>query len=194
MATKTTAVRLRPLRSDDLEALVSWRNDPYVRDNLLGYPLPVTRPMEQAWLDSALKPGDHEVHFAIERPPSRMIGLASLRAIDWIVRQSRLGIAIGDPASRGRGHGRAALAQTLAFAFREINLTRVYLEVADFNTPAIELYRTIGFVQEGTLRAHAFRHGKPCDVLVFGLLASEWYGASPSMRTARRRPSSGRVV
>lgn len=185
MASKTGPIRLRPLELGDLDALVLWRNDPYIREHLVGYRMPVTRSMEQEWLARAMQAGDREAHFAIETAPGKLIGVASLRAIDWVVRQARFGMMIGDAASRGRGYGRRVLDQILEFAFREINLERVYLEVADFNTPGVRLYKSAGFVQEGILRAHARRAGKPCDMLVFGLLRSEWRASAAA--GARRR-------
>ena len=186
MARKTRPIRLRPLVSGDLDVLVAWRNDPEVRDNLVGYPMPVTRAMEQAWLDRVMQSNEHEAHFAVETASGKLIGATSLRAIDWVVRQARFGMMIGDAASRGRGYGREILDQVLDFAFRDINLERVYLEVAAFNVPAIRLYRSAGFVQEGTLRAHAFRLGKPCDMLVFGLLRTEWRRSGGAPRGPRK--------
>ncbi len=189
MARKTAPLRLRPLASGDLDALVRWRNDPIVRDHLVGHRMPVSRAMEQDWLDRAMRSNPHEVHFAIERQPGRFIGIASLRAIDWIVRHARLGMMIGEATDRGRGYGREALAQVLRFAFRDINLERVHLHVADFNTPALRLYRSAGFVQEGTLRAHAWGPEGPCDLHLFGLMRAEWPEARPAGRSARRDPT-----
>lgn len=48
------------------------------------------------------------------------------------------------PEHRGQGLGRALVLQALR-GFQQRGLKRVYLEATAENTPAIELYRTIGF-------------------------------------------------
>ncbi|MEM7812333.1 MAG: N-acetyltransferase [Planctomycetota bacterium] len=48
------------------------------------------------------------------------------------------------PSARGRGVGRALLVRAL-LGFRESGLSRVSLEVTATNTPAIDLYRDLGF-------------------------------------------------
>lgn len=48
------------------------------------------------------------------------------------------------PEYRGLGLGRALILQSL-FGFREARVNRVYLEVTARNTPAVALYRSVGF-------------------------------------------------
>jgi RimJ/RimL family protein N-acetyltransferase len=55
------------------------------------------------------------------------------------------------PGWRGRGIGRALINETL-HAARRLGLTRVELTVHADNAPAIALYKSVGFQQEGVLR------------------------------------------
>ena len=68
-------------------------------------------------------------------------------------------------------------------AFDVLNLERVYLFVADYNARARNLYTTSGFKHEGTLRHHVALDGRYYDLLVMGLLRSEFADAASS-RTA----------
>lgn len=54
------------------------------------------------------------------------------------------------PAYRGLGLGRALVRQSLD-GFRRAGLLRVYLEVTAENTPAVRMYRTVGFRKAKTL-------------------------------------------
>ena len=47
--------RLRPLRAADRATSVRWRNDPDIRDNVLGYRFPITEAMEADWVGAVLK-------------------------------------------------------------------------------------------------------------------------------------------
>ena len=48
-------VVLRPLRAADRATSVRWRNDPDIRDNILGYRFPITEEMEAQWVDAVLE-------------------------------------------------------------------------------------------------------------------------------------------
>ena len=56
------------------------------------------------------------------------------------------------------------------FAFRDLNLHRVWLQFFDFNTRALKTYTAAGFVREGVMRDAAFIDGRFVDVVVMGKL------------------------
>lgn len=60
------------------------------------------------------------------------------------------------PAARRQGLGRAVVSALLEEAAR-LSLSSVYLEVRPSNTPAIALYRSLGF-EEVARRKHFYRH------------------------------------
>ncbi|HIC94568.1 MAG TPA: N-acetyltransferase, partial [Anaerolineae bacterium] len=62
----------------------------------------------------------------------------------------------------------------LGFAFREMNLHRVYLSVHDYNERAIRCYEKCGFRHEGRLREALFRDGRYHDELMMGILREEF--------------------
>ena len=62
----------------------------------------------------------------------------------------------------------------LRFAFGTLGLHRVFLQVNVTNQPAISLYRRLGFVEEGTLRAAAFLDGRFVDRLLLSMLSHEF--------------------
>jgi RimJ/RimL family protein N-acetyltransferase len=168
-------VRLRPVEAGDVDAAQKWHNDPATRDSQLGYPFPVSLPMEQAWLAKAQRSDGRGASFAVLRGANdQLIGFTMFDDIDWPARSARFGITIGDETARGQGFGREALSLMLKYGFLSLGLERIWLEVVAFNAPAASLYEAAGFVREGCLRSHAYVGGHRHDVLVLGLLRGEW--------------------
>jgi diamine N-acetyltransferase len=89
-----------------------------------------------------------------------------------------LGVGIYDPEYVGKGYGRDAIMTLLDWCFRILNLRRVALDTLAMNERAIRAYRACGFVEEGRLREHEYVDGRYVDVVVMGVLRSEWEKAS----------------
>jgi RimJ/RimL family protein N-acetyltransferase len=182
-------VLLRPLRASDHATSVRWRNDAEIRDHVLGYRFPVTKEMEAHWVDAVLKDQSRtRVVLAIEDKADRVfVGFVYLNNIDWFARNAEFGILIGEHSRQGRGLAKDALALVAGYAFRTLNMNRLYLRVVSFNKRALRLYRSFGFVEEGVQRHHAFLRGRYYDVVLMGLLRREFEErCSPSRR---KRPS-----
>ena len=94
--------------------------------------------------------------------------------IDWKNRKAVQGIFIGEKEYWGRGYGSDAIRALLGFAFREMNLHRVYLSVYDYNERAIRCYEKCGFRHEGRLRKARFSDGRYHDELMMGILREEF--------------------
>lgn len=165
---------LRPLRATDRAISVRWRNDPEIRDNILGYRFPITEAMEADWIDAVLKDQSRSrVVLAIEdKTDSACVGFVYLNNIDWFARNAEFGILIGERNRHGRGLAKEALCLVAGYAFETLNLHKLYLRVAAFNKRALALYRAFGFVEEGVQRQQAFRRGRYYDVVLMGLIRS----------------------
>ena len=66
---------------------------------------------------------------------------------------------------RRQGIGRALLEQSVAWA-REAGVRKLELHVFPWNTPAIALYESFGFVREGYRKAHYQRDGEEVDAIL----------------------------
>jgi RimJ/RimL family protein N-acetyltransferase len=165
-------VVLRPLRSADRVRSVRWRNDPDIRDNILGYRFPVTEAMESDWVDAVLKDQSRtRVVLAIEdKSDGALVGFVYLNNIDWFARNAEFGILIGERSRHGKGLAREALSLVADYAFESLNLHKLYLRVVAFNKRALRLYRAFGFVDEGVQRQQAYLRGRYYDVLLMGLI------------------------
>lgn len=170
-------VRLRAVEREDLPHFVEWFSDPEVRRYLDMY-LPFSLAQEERWFENLQDRMEKKeiVMLTIETSDGAHIGNISLFDINWKGRHAELGITIGDKDYWNRGYGTDAIQTMLGVAFDEMNLHRVFLRVHADNARAIHVYNKIGFQKEGTLRESVFREGTYHDMVVMGVLQSEFQG------------------
>jgi RimJ/RimL family protein N-acetyltransferase len=104
----------------------------------------------------------------------RLIGFVAIHSIEWNNQAGLLSIGIGDAEYRGRGYGSDALRLALRYAFDELNLYRVGLDVIAGNAAAVRAYERAGFRREGAARGAVLRDGQRQDRLFMGILREEW--------------------
>ena len=171
-------IYLRALETSDLDRLHKWHNDRSLYEMLGGPFRFVRKQATQAWLENKtafLSYGSDEIRLAIcVKGSDKHIGNISLHQINWIVRQARLEILIGDPEERSKGYGQAAVRQLLSYAFGDLGLRKIYLEALADNGVAIHLYEKCGFKIEGRFKNHVFKQGGWKDVIFFGIFADDY--------------------
>ena len=94
---------------------------------------------------------DDSVHFAIVDEEDNWIGTISLKHIDKEVGQAEYAI-ITSSKVHGKGYAYKASTELINYAFNDLHLQRVYLNVASDNLRAINFYKRFGFIYEGTFR------------------------------------------
>lgn len=172
----------RPLEPEaDREKLYVWINRPEVRRFLELRIFPQSRESRERWIERFTEP---------ERPEKEMrervglvfgpkgedapIGYAYLQYFNWHVREANGGLVIGDLDQRGKGYGREVTKRLLSYAFRELNLNRVSLQVHADHERAVDLWKSVGFQEEGRLRQAVFLGGEYRDLLLMAILRDEW--------------------
>jgi len=160
-------VILRAFEREDAERCYRWMNDPnIVRTLKTRYPMAFSN--ETEWLEHAMAPLASERHFAIERKDDRShIGNTSLHDIDWVSRAAWFGLFIGEPTAWNRGFGGDAIKTLVRFAFDEMNLHKLRINVFDYNDRAKHVLTAAGFVQEGKLARDFYREGAWHDIVIF---------------------------
>ena len=84
-------------------------------------------------------------------------------------------LAIYDDQHFSKGFGSYAMRTLIQKGFTELALHRIELEVYDFNTRGLALYKKLGFVQEGILR-DAYKKETYHDIIIMSLLEDEFKG------------------
>jgi RimJ/RimL family protein N-acetyltransferase len=162
-------VILRAFEREDAERCYRWMNDPnIVRTLKARYPIAFQNEIE--WLDRAQHPDSAERHFAIERKEDRAhIGNASIHDIDWVSHTGWFGLFIGEPSAWNKGFGTDAIRTLVRFAFDEMNMHKLRINVFDYNERAKHILQNAGFVQEGKLARDFYREGTYHDLVILSI-------------------------
>jgi len=171
-------VRLRAIERSDIPTFVRWFNDPEVRRYLLMY-APMSATQEEKWFEDMLQRVQRreDFVFAVEARVGDEwvhIGNTGLHRINWKDRCAAFGIALGEKAYWDQGYGTDATRTMLRFAFEELNLHRVELEVLEENARARRCYEKAGFRHEGTRRQAIFSEGRYHDAHLMSILREEF--------------------
>lgn len=112
--------------------------------------------------------------FMIIDPKGAIIGETVINEIDWDLRKANFRIALFHRESRGKGIGSWAARRTCGFAFEQLCLHRLELDVFSFNPRAEKTYRKLGFRREGVLRDAVIDGDRYADVILMAMLEDEW--------------------
>ena len=100
------------------------------------------------------------------------IGLLGLNNVDRIFRTATFWGVSGDKSFRNRGYSTPASARFLSLAFRDLDLHAINTWAVDCNT-SLRTIERLGFRLVGRQRQCHYIDGRPCDRLMFDLLATE---------------------
>lgn len=174
---------LRSLQESDEVQLLTWRNLPEVSrymysDHIIG------ADEHRAWFQAALADPTRK-HWIVELD-GEAVGMANV--VDISHRHSRASWAfyLASDAVRGRGVGSFVEFQVLSYVFEELRLNRLGCEVLAFNDGVVAMHEKFGFTREGTLRAHIRKGEEFIDVVLLGMLRSEWHDARPRLERRLR--------
>ncbi len=127
------------------------------------------------WMEKHMESEKDTFWFSIRTlEDDRLLGDADLAVINWGSRDAFVGLGIGERDFWGKGYGTDAMALILRYAFLELNLRRVTLNVFEYNERAMRSYEKVGFRLEGRQRQIMQREGRRWDILFMGILREEW--------------------
>lgn len=169
---KGEKLRLAGIRAEDAEVMAAFTDD-YDYMALVDTDFAVPQSVES--FGGSKSRSDDMVEFRLRTlEDDALIGFVALHGIEWNNRSANLAIGIGHADSRGRGYGAEALKLILRYAFHELNLNRVSLNVIEYNDRALKAYLKAGFREEGRMRSAVLRGGQSYDLIVMGILQNEW--------------------
>ena len=97
------------------------------------------------------------------------LGHVMLHTLDFKHRRGEVGYWLV-PGARGRGTGRTAVCLLVDWAFARLDLERLEITTTPDNTAARALARSLGFVEEGIMRARNLERGRRVDVVLLARL------------------------
>src|SRR5204862_6960396 len=156
-----------------------WTHDLDFQRRLLTSP---ARPLSPGQIkkkyEAMEKDGDKQYYFAARTReadgPGRLLGFAALSWPDLVPGNAQLRLGIGSPADRRQGYGTELMGLMLNYAFNELGLHRLSAGAAEDNPEAIRFMERHGFQLEVRRRQAILRDNRRWDMLLYGLLRSEW--------------------
>lgn len=148
---------LRKLKDKDCELMLEWMRDDDITSCF-------REPFEQYTKEKVLNFiknsfNDNNQHFAIVDLNDNYLGTISLKNISYINKNAEYAIVMRKQA-QGKGLATEATNKILQYAFKDLKLHKIYLNVLEENKKAIRLYEKVGFIKEGISVDHIFKDGK----------------------------------
>lgn len=167
-------IQLLPIDNVNAEKICQWHNKKFISFSMMMNRFPVQKKSVEEWIDKVREENGNKRVVYVIFADGTPIGITSLHEIDYINRKALFGIFIAESDFRNKGIGSLASKLTLDFAFNGIGLNRVELEVIETNIGAINMYRKIGFYEEGIKRDAFFYDGKFVNVKTMSILNKDF--------------------
>lgn len=103
------------------------------------------------------------------------IGVTGLSNIDRTFKTALASLCVlGDKRYAGQGYGTRALSRIVGLGFRVLGLETIQVWVVEHNIASLRMLERLKFRYVGRQRRCHYIDGRPCDRLLFDLLASEY--------------------
>jgi len=167
---KNKSLSIRNINKDDLEWVRALHNDPEVL-RMLTDPHVVTAEEQIKWFESISK--SKTTQRIILEVDGTAVGVFRVDQIDYNNKSVCLGLDIHKD-HRGRGYAKSGYYMVMNKWFFTEGFNRVWLMVAAYNSKARNLYKDLGFKEEGAHRQGLYKNGEYHDCIVMGILKNEY--------------------
>jgi ribosomal-protein-alanine N-acetyltransferase len=175
---ETTRLRLRPFVPADGPDVERYAGRAEVARTLLTMPHPYPEGAATQWIakhEAQWRSGAELLLAVTTREDAEFLGAFALR-IEAEHRLAEAGYWLRDDWW-GKGVITEAFRACIAWGFNDLGLHRIFARHMDANPASGAVMRKAGLRHEGVLRQHYWKHGKPHDFHVYGILRDE-FGAT----------------
>lgn len=176
-------VRLQEVTREDVKRIFEWLQDDEVCEMWFGR-YTYGDPVHLGYVPLRMIDASQEDWDRVFNDPSRCVRSIYTAggehigegrfAIEEALGDAHLSILIGRKDLWHHGYGTATTKALLNEVFSVHGLYRVWVDVPEYNEPALEMFKKLGFVHEGTLRKSRPHAGSRFDSVVMGMLANEY--------------------
>lgn len=126
------------------------------------------------WIDYHNNCENERLFVIQDKVNNKVIGHIGLYNINLIVKSAEYAILIGNDEYLGKGVGKQVTSLILKYGFNELGLNRIYLSLIKENLAAFNLYKKMGFVNEGCLRQAVLKNDIYYDSVLMSILKFEY--------------------
>lgn len=101
------------------------------------------------------------------------VGTIDIHNISWLNRGGEIGYWLGEDF-QGKGLMTRACGGIIDFAFKTLELNKITIRCATNNMRSCAIPRRLGFTYEGIMRQSEWLYDHYVDLMLWGMLASEW--------------------
>lgn len=167
-------ILLRKPKFSDVSGLLKVKNNQEASFLLGGTPPIYTEESIKQWINYHNSCLEEELFVIIDKSEEIVIGHVGFYKIDKTVKSAEFAILIGNVDYIGKGIGKQVTSMMINFAFIELSLNRVSLSLLNENIPALNLYKKIGFKQEGYLKQSVWKNGRYYDNILMSILKQDY--------------------
>lgn len=138
---------LRRLEEKDAPLMLEWMHDSEIRRGFQTDFSAATLESAKHFIENSFN--DESRNFAFVDENDEYLGTISLKHISYVNENAEYAI-VARKKAHGTGAAKRATLELLRYAFEELRLHKVYLNVLEDNVRAQRLYENCGFVYEGT--------------------------------------------
>lgn len=102
------------------------------------------------------------------------VGTIGLHEIEYGNETARIGIILFNTAIHGKGFAGKAIRLLVSYAFHELGLHKIYLNVFEENEHSRGIYRHLGFREEGVLRGEYKLCNEYKNLIRMAAIREEW--------------------
>lgn len=171
----TRRFAFRPFMLTDISALATLAGEHRIADTTIGVPHPYTMEFARMWITahSAEWERGRALHWAALRVgEDRIAGYGGLNNIDMTRGQAELRFWVGNGVER-KSDATEWAAAIIGFAWRELNLSRVYALQLSRHPLAGRVLAAVGMQQEGVVRKRVYKEGPVEDILCWAIARSD---------------------
>lgn len=166
---------LRLLKEEDAIGMLDWMHDPKVNQFFRFDANSMTEEKAKAFIEQSNSDAEEKktYNFAVTDGDDEYLGTISLKEVDWEAGTAEYAISMRTKA-QGRGLATKATNEILRYAFEDLGLNRVFLNVLSDNEKAIHLYEKCGFQYEGLFKNHVNIRGENKSLRWYAVMKEEW--------------------
>lgn len=182
----TSRLLLRPFHLSDAAEVQRLAGAREIAATTAGIPHPYPDGAAEAWFkiqEEERQAGTSLVYAICLKSSGALLGAIGVK-IDRESNHAEMGYWIGVPYW-SHGYCTEAAAALLLHAFHGLALERVYARHFKINPASGRVMEKLGMIREGCLRRHYFKWGDYIDLVIYGILRSEWIERNQPVGTDR---------
>jgi RimJ/RimL family protein N-acetyltransferase len=165
-------IKFRSLEETDLKTLEKWRNSKNIRRATREYKL-LNMINQRTWFESIhIKNPPTDIMFGVLNKKNILIGVTGITYIDWKNRHAEVSIYLSSKSWQKTKEAEDAIKLVKKYAFEELNLHRLWVEIFENIPENIKLFKKLKFNEEGILKDKLWRDGRWWNSTILSTLSS----------------------